>query len=422
MPAYVFKGKTRAGAATSGERVADSKDAVIAMLRREQILVTSVKEKGKEFALPTFGSGITPKDIAVFVRQFSVMIDAGLPLVQCLEILGSQQENPNFQKILLTVRQDVEGGSSLADAMKKHPKVFDDLFTNMIAAGEAGGILDTILKRLAGYIEKSVKLKAQVKSALVYPTAVISIAGLVVGVILWEVIPTFAALFAGLGAQLPLPTRIVIFMSNWTVRLMAPGIIGGGFGIYGLKRWHETHRGRRILDNIVLKLPIIGMIMRKIAVARFCRTLSTLISSGVPILDGLQITALTSGNAIVEDAIMATRKSVEGGQSIAAPLKQTDVFPPMVVQMISVGEQTGALDTMLSKIADFYEDEVDTAVTNLMVLMEPVLILFLGTTVGRHRHLDVSAHLQLDQSADVIPSLEPPRWQGAENLACAPRK
>ncbi len=226
------------------------------------------------------------------------------------------------------------------------------------------------------------KLKAQVKSALVYPTAVISIAGLVVGVILWKVIPTFAALFAGLGAQLPLPTRIVIFMSNWTVRLMAPGIVGGAFGLYGLKRWHETHRGRRVLDNIVLKLPIIGMIMRKIAVARFCRTLATLISSGVPILDGLQITALTSGNAIVEDAIMATRKSVEGGQSIAAPLKQTDVFPPMVVQMISVGEQTGALDTMLSKIADFYEDEVDTAVANLMTLMEPVLILFLGTVVG----------------------------------------
>jgi type IV pilus assembly protein PilC len=382
MPAYVFKGKTRSGAATSGERNADSKDAVIAMLRREQILVTSVKEKGKEIALPRFGSGITPKAVAIFTRQFSVMIDAGLPLVQCLEILGTQQDNPNFQKVLLQVRQDVEGGSSLADAMKKHPKVFDDLFTNMIAAGEAGGILDTILKRLAQYIEKSVKLKSQVKSALVYPAAVISIAGLVVGVILWKVIPTFASLFAGLGAQLPLPTRIVIGLSNWLVRLMIPLVIGGFAGGYFLMRYYETYKGRRVLDGLLLRTPIIGMILRKIAVARFCRTLSTLISSGVPILDGLEITARTSGNAIVEDAIMETRKSVEGGQSIAAPLKQTDVFPPMVVQMISVGEQTGALDTMLSKIADFYEDEVDTAVANLMVLMEPVLILFLGSVVG----------------------------------------
>jgi type IV pilus assembly protein PilC len=382
MPAYVFKGKTRSGAATSGERNADSKDAVIAMLRREQILVTSVKEKGKEIALPKFGGGIKPKDVAIFTRQFSVMIDAGLPLVQCLEILGTQNDNPNFQKVLLHVRQDVEGGSSLADAMKKHPKVFDDLFTNMIAAGEAGGILDTILKRLAQYIEKSVKLKSQVKSALVYPAAVISIAVLVVGVILWKVIPTFAALFAGLGAQLPLPTRIVIALSNWLVRLMLPLVIAIGVGSYFLKRYYETYNGRRVIDRLMLRLPVIGMILRKIAVARFCRTLSTLISSGVPILDGLEITARTSGNAIVEDAIMETRKSVEGGQSLAAPLKQTDVFPPMVVQMISVGEQTGALDTMLSKIADFYEDEVDTAVANLMTLMEPILILFLGTVVG----------------------------------------
>jgi type IV pilus assembly protein PilC len=310
------------------------------------------------------------------------MIDAGLPLVQCLEILGTQQDNQTFQKVLLAVRQDVEGGASLADAMKKHPKVFDDLFTNMIAAGEAGGILDTILKRLATYIEKSVKLKSQVKSAMVYPAAVISIAGLVVVVILWKVIPTFAALFAGLGAQLPLPTRIVIAMSNWLIRLLPFIVIGGFGGGYGIRRYYATERGRRVIDGLLLKLPILGMILRKIAVARFCRTLSTLISSGVPILDGLEITARTSGNAIVEDAIMETRKSVEGGQSLAQPLKEAGVFPPMVVQMISVGEQTGALDTMLSKIADFYEEEVDTAVANLMVLMEPVLILFLGTVVG----------------------------------------
>ena len=382
MPAFVWKGKNRSGKTQSGERVAANKDAAIAMLRREQILVTSIKEKGKEFSFPTFGAGITSKDVAVFTRQFSVMIDAGLPLVQCLEILGTQQENQAFQKILLAVRQDVEGGASLADAMKKHPKVFDDLFTNMIAAGEAGGILDIILKRLATYIEKNVKLKSQVKSALVYPIAVISIAGLVVAVILWKVIPTFAALFAGLGAQLPLPTRIVITASNWFVRLL-PFLVVGGVAIgYGLKRYYATYNGRRVIDGLTLKLPVLGMILRKIAVARFCRTLSTLISSGVPILDGLEITARTAGNAIVEDAIMKTRKSVEGGQSLAQPLTESKVFPAMVVQMISVGEQTGALDAMLSKIADFYEDEVDAAVANLMTLMEPILILFLGTVVG----------------------------------------
>lgn len=382
MPDYVWKGRTRTGSTTSGERVAASKDAAISMLRREQILVTSIKEKGKEISFPKLGGGVSSKDVAVFTRQFSVMIDAGLPLVQCLEILGSQQENQMFQKVLLAIRQDVEGGASLADAMKKHPKVFDDLFTNMIAAGEAGGILDTILKRLAVYIEKSVKLKAQVKSAMVYPVAVISIAGLVVAVILWKVIPTFASLFAGLGAQLPLPTRIVITASNWFVRLLPFLVVGGVLLGYGLKRYYATYNGRRAIDGLTLKVPVLGMILRKIAVARFCRTLSTLISSGVPILDGLEITARTSGNAIVEDAVMTTRKSVEGGQSLAAPLKESTVFPSMVVQMISVGEQTGALDTMLSKIADFYEDEVDMAVGNLMTLMEPLLILFLGTVVG----------------------------------------
>jgi type IV pilus assembly protein PilC len=382
MPAYVWKGKTRRGVATSGERVADSKDAVIAMLRREQVLVTSIKEKGKELALPKLGSGIKAKDIAIFTRQFSVMIDAGLPLVQCLEILGSQQENVSFKKVLLGVRQDVEGGSSLADAMKKHPKAFDDLFTNMIAAGEAGGILDTILKRLAVYIEKAVKLRAQVKSAMIYPVAVISIAGLVVGVILWKVIPTFAAMFAGLGAQLPLPTRIVITASNWFVRLLPFLVMGAIAMVVTIRRYYATYKGRRVLDGLLLKVPVMGMLLQKISVARFCRTLATLMSSGVPILDGLEITAKTSGNAIIEDAIMATRKSVEGGQTLAQPLKATEVFPSMVVQMISVGEQTGALDTMLSKIADFYEDEVDQAVTNLMTLMEPILILFLGTTVG----------------------------------------
>jgi len=382
VPAFVWKGKTRDGKVVSGEKVADSKESVMALLRRDQILVASVKEKGREFVLPKFGGGVPSKDLAIFTRQFSVMIDAGLPLVQCLEILGSQQENKTFAKVLQQTRMDVEGGASLADAMRKQPKAFDDLYTNMIAAGEAGGILDTILKRLATYIEKNVKLKSMVKGAMVYPVAVISIAGIVITVILWKVIPTFAAMFEGLGAQLPLPTRFVIALSNWLVRLLPFIVVGGVLLVVAFKRYYATHSGRRVVDGVVLKAPIFGTLMRKIAVARFCRTLSTLISSGVPILDGLEITARTAGNAIVEDAIMAVRKGVEGGLTVAQPLKESGVFPPMVVQMIGVGEQTGALDAMLSKIADFYEEEVDQAVSNLLTLMEPVMILFLGISVG----------------------------------------
>jgi type IV pilus assembly protein PilC len=379
VPAYVWKGKTRDGKVVSGERVADNKETVMQLLRRDQILVSSVKEKGRELALPKFGGGVPSKDLAIFTRQFSVMIDAGLPLVQCLEILGGQQENKTFAKILQQTRMDVEGGASLADAMRKHPKGFDELYTNMIAAGEAGGILDTILKRLAVYIEKNVKLIAQVKGAMVYPIAVLGIAGIVIAVILWKVIPTFASMFAGLNAE---PTRFVIGLSNWFVRLLPFIVIGGIMGVVAFKRYYATHGGRRVVDKIILKMPILGTLMQKIAVARFCRTLSTLIASGVPILDGLEITARTAGNAIIEDAIMAVRKGVEGGLTLAQPLKETGVFPPMVVQMIGVGEQTGALDAMLTKIADFYEEEVDQAVANLLTLMEPVMILFLGVTVG----------------------------------------
>jgi len=302
--------------------------------------------------------------------------------VQCLEILGNQQENKTFAKILQHTRMDVESGSTLADAMRKHPKAFDELFVNMIAAGEAGGILDTILKRLAVYIEKAVKLKSQVKGAMVYPVAVIGIAGIVIAVILWKVIPTFAAMFEGLGAQLPLPTRIVIAMSNWFVRLLPFLVVFIVAGVFLFRRYYATHGGKRVVDRIILKLPILGILMQKIAVARFCRTLATLISSGVPILDGLEITAKTAGNSIIEDAIMSVRKGVEGGLTLAQPLRESGVFPNMVVQMIGVGEQTGALDAMLSKIADFYEEEVDQAVANLLTLMEPVMILFLGTTVG----------------------------------------
>lgn len=382
MPTFEWKGTARNGQTQTGLLVADSKDAVIAVMRRQQIVVTAVKEKGKEIALPKFGGGVPSQNIAVFTRQFSVMIDAGLPLVQCLEILGNQQDNKTFKRALIQVRQDVESGSNLADSMRKHPKIFNDLYTNMVAAGEAGGILDTILQRLATYIEKSVKLNAQVKSAMIYPVAVISIACMVVAVILWKVIPVFAALFESLGAELPLPTRVVIALSNfiaafwWLIGMLIVATI------FAIRKYHATYKGKRVLDGILLKMPILGMLLRKIAVARFCRTLATLTSSGVPILDGLSITARTAGNSIVEDAIMATRKSVEEGKTISEPLGDTDVFPPMVVQMIAVGEQTGALDTMLSKIADFYEEEVDLAVAGLMKLLEPVLIAFLGVAIG----------------------------------------
>jgi type IV pilus assembly protein PilC len=381
MPTFEWQG-TRGGQVQKGVLTAASKAVAADMLRRQRIEAPSIKEKGKEIAVPKFGGRVPAQLVAIFTRQFSVMIDAGLPLVQCLEILGSQQENKTMKRALIQVRQDVESGSNLADAMRKHPKIFNDLYTNMVAAGEAGGILDTILQRLAQYIEKAVKLNSQVKAAMIYPVAVISIAVIVVMVILWKVIPVFAALFKGLGAQLPMPTQIVIALSNFIADYWWLIAIVFGGTIFSLRKYHATYKGKRVLDGLLLKTPILGMLLRKIAVARFCRTLSTLTASGVPILDGLQITARTAGNSVIEDAIMATRKSVEEGKTISEPLGDTDVFPPMVVQMIAVGEQTGALDTMLSKIADFYEDEVDIAVAGLMKLLEPVLIAFLGVAIG----------------------------------------
>jgi len=386
MPSFAYTGRTRGGEVVNGERAADSMENAVAALRREQLVITRIAPVKGKAAAPVkaarSGKRVPAKNLAIFTRQFSVMIDAGLPLVQCLEILGGQEEDKNFAAVILQTRSDVESGASLADAMRKHPGTFDALYTNMVAAGEAGGILDAILKRLAVYIEKNVKLVSQVKSAMTYPIAVISIAAIVVLVILWKVIPTFAALFAGLGAELPLPTQIVIWMSNSVVRLMPFIVIGAIAGAYGLRQYYATDNGRHVIDRTLLRAPVLGIILKKIAVARFCRTLSTLISSGVPILDGLEITAKTSGNAIVEDAIMSTRKSIERGETIAEPLKGTGVFPPMVSQMIGVGEATGALDTMLAKIADFYEEEVDTAVAGLLTLLEPVMIAFLGVVVG----------------------------------------
>ncbi|PYU34322.1 MAG: pilus assembly protein PilC [Acidobacteria bacterium] len=383
MPVYVYRGTNRAGGAVTGEQSANNKAELINLLRRQQIKVSKLSEKGKEFNLPTFKAGVTPKDLAVFTRQFSVMIDAGLPLVQCLEILAGQQENKTFETVLTNTRSSVEGGATLSAAMGQHEKVFDALYVNLVEAGEAGGILDTILQRLASYIEKNVKLKRAVKSALVYPVAVLLVAGGVITLLLWKVVPIFATLFLGLGVDLPLPTRIVIALSNFVGSIFGLLIVVFFVGMaIAVKLWHGTEKGRYILDGLLLKLPMVGILLRKIAVARFTRTLGTLISSGVPILEGLDITARTAGNAVIEKALGHVRKSLEEGKNLADPLKETNVFPGMVTQMIGVGEQTGAMDAMLQKIADFYEEEVDAAVKDLLAALEPAMIVFLGVVVG----------------------------------------
>src|SRR3984893_10572736 len=360
MPVFVYSGTNRAGGQVSGEHTAETKAEVINLLKRQQIKVKKMSEKGKEFNMPTFGGGVNAKDLAVFTRQFSVMIDAGLPLVQCLEILAGQQENKIFQKVLTATRASVEGGATLSATMRAHEKAFDSL-----------------------YIKKNVKLKRAVQSALVYPVAVVTVAGGVIALLLWKVVPIFATLFAGLGVALPLPTRIVIALSNFVGSifglLMLVALVGS---IVGLKVWYGTPTGRMAIDRALLKLPLVGILLRKIAVARFTRTLGTLISSGVPILEGLDITGRTAGNAVIEKALMDVRKALEAGRNLADPLRDSNVFPGMVTQMIGVGEQTGAMDAMLQKIADFYEDEVDAAVKDLLAAMEPMMIVFLGVVVG----------------------------------------
>ncbi|MGO9642256.1 MAG: type II secretion system F family protein [Candidatus Acidiferrales bacterium] len=383
MPVYTYRGTNRAGAAVTGEVSAGSKAELETMLRKQQINVTKMAEKGKEFNFPLFGGGVNAKELAVFTRQFSVMIDAGLPLVQCLEILASQQENKTFQKVLTGTRSAVEGGSTLSASMRQYPNVFDALYVNLVEAGETGGILDTILQRLSIYIEKNVKLKRAVKSASVYPIAVLSVAAGVITLLLWKVVPIFAGLFLGLGVDLPLPTRIVIGLSNFVGSIFGLLIFVGVVGaVIGLKVWYSTQGGRMAIDTVLLKVPLMGMLLRKIAVARFTRTLGTLITSGVPILEGLDITGRTAGNAVVEKALGHVRKSLEAGRNLSDPLRETDVFPGMVTQMIGVGEQTGAMDAMLQKIADFYEDEVDAAVKDLLSALEPIMIVVLGTVVG----------------------------------------
>ena len=378
MTTFAYVGRTRGGQVVQGERAAETSAALVAALRREQVLVTKVERSKSAGRQRRIGD----KSLAIFTRQFSVMVDAGLPLVQCLELLAKEEPDKRLALAITRVRSDVEAGASLADALQKQPHAFDVLYTHMVAAGEAGGILDTILQRLATYIEKQAKLKSQVRSAMIYPTAVLSVAAMAVFVILWKVIPTFTTLFEGLNAKMPLPTRIVIWASKALIVAM-PFLIGFMvMATWVFRRYYATPNGRMRVDGMLLKVPLVGKIFRKIAVARFCRTLGTLTSSGVPILDGLDITARTAGNAVIEAAIKVVRTRIERGETIAAPLKATGVFPNMVAQMIGAGENTGALDTMLGKIAEFYEEEVDIAVAGLLTILEPVMIAVLGVIVG----------------------------------------
>jgi len=386
MSKFAWEGVTRSGQSMKGEMEAPTQEAVQAQLRRQGIQPGKIKARGRgldmEIKIPGMEPKISTKDLVVFTRQFATMIDAGLPLVQCLDILGIQQDNKTFKKILLKVKEDVESGSTFADALKKHPKAFDELYVNLVAAGEVGGILDTILNRLAAYIEKALKLKKKVKSAMTYPATVVGIAVIVIAVILVFVIPSFQKMFADFGGELPMPTQVVINISNFIQDYILVIIGAIVLFIFAFKKIYATKRGREILDELALKLPIFGVLLRKVAVAKFTRTLGTMISSGVPILDGLEIVAKTAGNKTVEKAIYRVRQSISEGKTIAEPLEKSGVFPPMVCQMIAVGEQSGSIDTMLNKIADFYDDEVDDAVGNLTAMMEPLLMLFLGTTVG----------------------------------------
>ena len=380
---FEWSGKTTKGLIETGEITANSKDEVIAQLRKKSITATLVRQKEKTASKFNFGGGVKDKDIVIFTRQFATMIDAGLPLVQALDILSQQVESKALATALMTIKNDVEGGATYADALRKHPKVFTELYANMVAAGESGGILDTILNRLAAYMEKAMKLKKKVKGAMVYPIVVSTIAVGVIAVIMIFVVPTFSKMFTAMGGTLPMPTLIVMKMSSFLAGI--GGVISAMMivaAIVAFKQIRKTEKGQVITDRIFLKLPIFGVMLRKVAVAKFTRTLGTLISSGVPILDGLEITAKTAGNKVIEYAVMEVRQAVTEGKTLAEPLLKSKVFPPMVTHMISVGEATGALDAMLNKIADFYDDEVDATVNNLTAMMEPFLMVFLGGSVG----------------------------------------
>ncbi len=400
MPIYTYRGRNiRTNESLSGERFSNSPQALAAVLRREQITPIAIQEKKTAGFSFSFRRKISQSEVAIFTRQFSVMLDAGLPLIQALDAIAQQHTNKEFKAVLEQIRGDVEAGATLSAAMARHPKVFDTLYTNMVAAGETGGILDTILQRLCAFIEKIVKLKRALRSALIYPSTILIIAVGVVTVILWKVVPIFSTLFEGFGVDLPLPTRIVITFSNLVSRYILLLVVLAGIAAFGLRSYNKTENGRRVIDRSLLKIPILGEVLRKISVARFTRTLATLLTSGVPILEGLDITAKTSGNAILEDTIYQLRQRIEGGGTMADPMQQSGFFPPMVTQMVSVGESTGELDTMLVKVADYYEEEVDVVVANLLTLLEPILMVFLGVVVGG---IVISMYLPLFKLIQVL--------------------
>jgi type IV pilus assembly protein PilC len=383
MPVYAYRGRNvRTNEAVAGERFSSSTQALAAVLRREQIAPASIREKKSEGLNFSFKKKVSQSEVAVFTRQFSVMLAAGLPLVQAVDAIGQQHSNPSFKAVLEQVKNDVESGNTLSASMARHPKVFDSLYVNMIAAGESGGILETILQRLSSFIEKIVKLKGALKSALIYPITILSIAVSVVGVILWKVVPVFRTLYEGFNVELPLLTRVVIGASELVEKFIIFLIAFVVLGVFGFRNYYRTNNGRHMVDRFLLKIPVMGDVLRKICIARFTRTLSTLLSSGVPILEGLDITAKTAGNAILEDVIIQLRQKIEGGGTMTEPMRQSSFFPPMVTQMVSVGESTGEIDTMLTKIADYFEEEVDTVMANLMTLMEPLLMVFLGVVCG----------------------------------------
>ena len=405
MPVFLWEGKTAQGKVLKGEMEAANQQAVLARLRSQRIqpIPTRVREKGKglekEITLPGFGVKVTAHDVMLFTRQFATMIDAGLPIVQGLEILSQQSENKAFRNIIRVIKQDVEGGFTLADALKKHPKAFDDLYVNMVAAGEVGGVLNTILNRIALFIEKSAKLKSKVKGAMIYPCTIVVVAVGVVTILLLYVIPVFAELYGGMGKALPAPTQITIDMSNWFRAYFVYMAIGVGILVAALRFYYKTPQGRMVIDGLMLKMPIIGDLLRKVAVARFSQNMSILLSSGVPILDGLAITAKTAGNKVVEQAIMDARVSISQGKTVAEPLTESKIFPPMVCQMVAIGENTGALDAMLKKVADFYEEEVDNSVANLTSLMEPLIMVVLGVILGG---LVISMYLPIFQLGSLV--------------------
>ncbi|MEN6321779.1 MAG: type II secretion system F family protein [Syntrophaceae bacterium] len=401
MAVFVWEAETKRGEIKKGEMDATDENVVRGQLRRQGFKSINVKKKPKDLAeyLPFLKQRVKEKNIVVFARIFSTMINAGLPLIQCLDLLAQQEENKTFSKIITTVKEDIEGGSTLHDALKKHPMIFDELFVNLVAAGESGGILDVILIRLSNYMEKAMKLKSKVKSAMTYPAAVLVISVAVVALLLIKVIPVFKDMFEGMGGQLPGPTQFVVNASQFMQSYFLYMIIGIALFIYLFRRYYRTAKGRYTIDALILKAPVFGPLIKKVAIAKFTRTLSTMLGSGVPILEGLNIVSKTAGNVIVENAIMKTRQSISEGKTIAEPLAETDIFPPMVVQMIAVGEATGALDAMLAKIADFYDDEVDTAVDAMTALLEPFMMVFLGGLVGG---MIIAMYLPIFKMASVV--------------------